>query len=159
MIIKGVVDEVFQDYKKCSMLIEMPYCTFKCLKELNLPISICQNCELENQANVNLNINDLIDRYVNNDLTEAIIFAGLEPMDSFSDILEFIDEFRKVLNDEIVVYTGFDESEIYDKITLLSQYKNVIMKFGRFIPNQEPHYDEILGVNLASNNQYARRIS
>jgi hypothetical protein len=159
MIIKGVVDEVFQDYKKCSMLIEMPYCTFKCLKELNLPISICQNCELENQANVNLNINDLIDRYVNNDLTEAIIFAGLEPMDSFSDILEFIDEFRKVLNDEIVVYTGFDESEIYDKITLLSQYKNVIMKFGRFIPNQEPHYDETLGVNLASNNQYARRIS
>jgi len=159
MIIKGVVDEVFQDYKKCSMLIEMPYCTFKCLKELNLPISICQNCELENQANVNLNINDLIDRYVNNDLTEAIIFAGLEPMDSFSDILEFIDEFRKVLNDEIVVYTGFDESEIYDKITLLSQYKNVVMKFGRFIPNQEPHYDETLGVNLASDNQYARRIS
>jgi len=47
----------------------------------------------------------------------------------------------------------------YDKLTLLSQYKNVIIKFGRFIPNQEPHYDEILGVNLASNNQYARRIS
>jgi len=159
MIIKGIVDEVFQDYKKSSMLIEMPYCTFKCLKELNLPISICQNCELESQKNIDINVKDIIHRYLNNDLTDAVIFAGLEPMDSFSDVLEFIDEFRKVSNDEIVVYTGFDESEIYDKITLLSQYKNVIMKFGRFIPNQEPHYDEILGVNLASNNQYARRIS
>jgi hypothetical protein len=159
MIIKGVADEVFQDYKKVSMLIEMPHCTFKCLKELNLPISICQNCELSNQKNIDFDINDLIDRYVNNDLTEAVIFAGLEPIDSFSDVLDFVDEFRKVSNDEIVVYTGFDESEIYDKITLLSQYKNVIMKFGRFIPNQEPHYDETLGVNLASNNQYARRIS
>jgi len=159
MIIKGIVDEVFQDYKKSSMLIEMPYCTFKCLKELNLPISICQNCKLESQKNIDINVKDIIYRYLNNDLTEAVIFAGLEPMDSFSDVLEFIDEFRKVSNDEIVVYTGFDEIEIYDKITLLSQYKNVIMKFGRFIPNQEPHYDEILGVNLASNNQYARRIS
>lgn len=159
MIIKGVADEVFQDYKKVSMLIEMPHCTFKCLKELNLPISICQNCELSNQKNIDFDINDLIDRYVNNDLTEAVIFAGLEPIDSFSDVLDFVDEFRKVSNDEIVVYTGFDESEIYDKITLLSRYKNVIIKFGRFIPNQEPHYDETLGVNLASNNQYARRIS
>ena len=159
MIIKGIVDEVFQDYKKSSMLIEMPYCTFKCLKELNLPISICQNCELESQKNIDINVKDIIHRYLNNDLTDAVIFAGLEPMDSFSDVLEFIDEFRKVSNDEIVVYTGFDESEIYDKITLLSQYKNVIMKFGRFIPNQESHYDEVLGVNLVSNNQYARRIS
>ena len=56
---------------------------------------------------------------------------------------------------------SFDQNltKIYDKLTLLSQYKNLIMKFGRFIPNQKPHYDEILGVNLASNNQYARRIS
>jgi len=44
----------------------------------------------------------------------------------------------------------------YDKIALLSRYKNVIVKFGRFIPNQEKHYDEILGVELASPNQYAK---
>ena len=38
-------------------------------------------------------------------------------------------------------------------------YSNIIIKFGRFIPNREPHFDEVLGVNLASNNQYAKRIS
>ena len=38
-------------------------------------------------------------------------------------------------------------------------FKNIIIKFGRYIPNQQAHYDDILGVNLASNNQYAIKIS
>ena len=37
----------------------------------------------------------------------------------------------------------------------LSKFANVIIKFGRFIPNQKPHFDEVLGVELASPNQYA----
>ena len=32
----------------------------------------------------------------------------------------------------------------------------VIVKYGRFRPNQEPHYDEVLGIKLASINQYAK---
>ena len=32
----------------------------------------------------------------------------------------------------------------------------VIVKFGRFRPNQEKHYDEVLGVYLISDNQYAK---
>ena len=38
-------------------------------------------------------------------------------------------------------------------------FRNIIVKFGRFIPDQESHYDEVLGVNLASNNQYAKKLS
>jgi hypothetical protein len=41
----------------------------------------------------------------------------------------------------------------------LSACPNIIIKYGRFIPNHQPHYDEILGVKLASDNQYAERIS
>jgi organic radical activating enzyme len=158
MKIKSIVDEVFQDYKKISMFINFPKCTFKCLKDLNLPISICQNCEIAKQEDVEVEINDIITRYIKNDITDAIVCGGLEPLDSFDDLLELLTEFRKISNDDFVVYTGFDESEIYDKIALLSHYKNVIVKFGRFIPNQESHYDEILGVNLASPNQYAKII-
>lgn len=159
MKIKGLLDENFQDYKKISMLIEMPNCTFKCLKELNLPTSICQNCELANQESVEADIGDLIQRYLKNDLTSAVCFAGLEPFDSFSDMFSFILQFRKVCNDEIVIYTGFEEHEITDKTRILSQFKNIIIKFGRFIPDQEKHYDEILGVELASPNQYAKIMS
>ena len=48
---------------------------------------------------------------------------------------------------------------ILDKVKELSKFKNVIVKFGRFIPNQNSHYDEVLGVELASNNQYARKVT
>ena len=44
-------------------------------------------------------------------------------------------------------------------IEYLSQFKNIIIKYGRFIPNHKPHNDEVLGINLASDNQYAERIS
>jgi hypothetical protein len=33
---------------------------------------------------------------------------------------------------------------------------NIIVKFGRYRPNQEPHFDKVLGVELASDNQYAK---
>ena len=36
--------------------------------------------------------------------------------------------------------------------------KNIIIKFGRFIPNRPSRYDEVLGVELASDNQFAKRI-
>lgn len=158
MKIKGVLDEDFQDYKKISMLIEMPHCSFKCLKELNLPISICQNCELSGQNDFEVTTKYLIDRFNKNSISEAIIFGGLEPFDSFDDVLSFITEFRKVSNAEIVVFTGFDEHEIHDKIHILSQFTNIVVKFGRFVPNQEHHFDDVLGVELASPNQYAKLI-
>ena len=44
-------------------------------------------------------------------------------------------------------------------INNLKQFPNIIIKFGRFIPNQQSHYDEVLGINLASDNQYAKKIS
>jgi len=156
MKIKSINDEVFQDYKKISMMINFPNCTFKCLTELNLPIDICQNCEIAKQPDIEISPKEIINRYLKNDITDAVLCAGLEPMDSFDELLNFINEFRMVSNDDIVLYTGYNEDEICDKIHLLSQFENIIIKFGRFIPNQEKHYDEILGVELASPNQYAK---
>ena len=60
---------------------------------------------------------------------------------------------------DIVIYTGYYKEEIADKIALLSKYKNIIIKYGRYIPNQEKHYDEVLGVYLASSNQRGEKIS
>ena len=81
-------------------------------------------------------------------------------MDSFEDLYNLILCVRnKGCNDDIVIYTGFYKNEIFNKIDQLKQFKNIIVKFGRFIPNQKSHYDPVLGVNLASDNQYAERIS
>ena len=79
-----------------------------------------------------------------NDLTSAIVFGGLEWMDQFLELLECIEAFREKTMDDIIVYTGYDKTEIEEKIILLKKYSNIIVKFGRFIPNQKPHYDKVL---------------
>lgn len=159
MKIKGLRDEDFTQYKKPSMFIVFPTCTFKCCKENNLPIEICQNCELARASNVNVSVQKIIDRYISNPITTSVVMGGLEPIDSWSEVQQFIIEFRNYTNDDCVIYTGYYPEEIQDKIKWLKRFPNIVIKYGRFIPNQQPHFDEVLGVFLASDNQYARRIS
>ena len=54
---------------------------------------------------------------------------------------------------------GQCQREIFDEIRELKQFPNIIIKYGRFIPGHSPIYDEVLGVNLASKNQFAVKIS
>ena len=74
-------------------------------------------------------------------------------------MLELIKAFRAKINDPIIIYTGYKEDELYEQIDGLKAFSNIIIKFGRFIPNDESRYDEVLGVQLASKNQYAKQIS
>ena len=157
MLIKGIIDEDFINYKKPCMVIEFPYCSFKCDKECGK--QVCQNGALANSQNIDVKRMDLIDRYLKNDITQSIVMQGLEPFDSWDDLISFIFLFRCYSNDDIVIYTGYNLSEIEEKVELLSYFNNIIIKFGRYIPNQHSHYDNILGVNLASDNQYAIKIS
>ena len=157
MKVKKIIYEDFNDYKFPSMFIAFPSCTFKCEKECGQ--QICQNNELVNSPNIEIDIKTIVNRYINNPLTNSVVCGGLEPLDSWNDLLEFIIYFRKFTNDDIVVYTGYYKNEVKDKIEILKQFSNIIIKFGRFIPNQEKHFDETLGVMLASNNQFAERIS
>jgi hypothetical protein len=159
MIVKEIRDEDFTSYKKPSMIIGFPSCTWKCERECGCR-GICQNSALAAALDVEISIQDIVDRYLRNTITKAIIFAGLEPMDSWPDMIALIDEFRKYTEDEIIVYTGYKMEEICKKTYWLgNEYKNIIFKIGRFIPDQQSRYDDILGINLASNNQYAVRIS
>lgn len=159
MKIKGLQDEDFINFKQPSMMIITSYCTFKCDKESRG--NYCQNSSLANSQTINVPNARIIQRYISNPITKAIIFGGLEPFEQFDEMCNLICELRNsyLCNDMIVIYTGFNKDEIEDKIHLLSQNKNIIIKFGRFKPNQNKHYDEVLGVWLASDNQYAQKIS
>lgn len=157
MLIKGVIDEDFINYRKPSMVIMCYSCTFKCDKECGK--QVCQNSALANTPNINVCVEDLLQRYINNPITNAVVFGGLEPFDTWEEVYEFIKKIRKQSADDIVIYTGYTEEEIKSILqTLKTEFCNIIVKFGRYIPNQKPHFDEVLGVNLASENQYARRI-
>ena len=140
------------------MVIGFPSCTFKCERECGQ--KMCQNSALATAPDIDISVNDIVNRYVKNPITKAIVFGGLEPVDSWDDMVALIDEFRKYTDDDIVVYTGYNMDEVCRKTYWLgNQYKNIIFKFGRFVPNQQSRYDETLGVKLASNNQYAMVVS
>jgi organic radical activating enzyme len=159
MKIKGLIDEDFVNYRKVSMFISFPYCTFKCDKENGC--QLCQNMPLVNDPTFDISMDKIIKRYLSNDISKAFVLGGLEPLDSFKEVYEFILLLRKTYNcdDEVVIYTGYNKEEIDDYISLLKKYKNIIIKFGRFRPNQQAHYDEVLGIKLISDNQYAEKIS
>ena len=157
MRIKQILFEDFIQYKKCSMFIGTAFCDWKCCKEANC--AICQNLPLANAPTIDIDNTKLVAAYMNNPLTEAVVFSGLEPMDQFDELVELIDEFRKQTKDPIIIYTGYNKEEILEKIQILKKIPNTIIKFGRFIPNRESHFDELLGVTLSSDNQYSERIS
>lgn len=157
MLIKNIDECDFVNYKKISMFIIFPFCTFKCDKEFG--VTLCQNWPLVKEPNLNISNEEIINRYMNNPITKSIVMGGLEPLESWDEVYSFIEDFRMVCDDDIVIYTGFNENEILDKIDKLKRFKNIIIKFGRYKPNQEKHYDDVLGVKLASDNQYAKKIS
>lgn len=162
MRIKFLVEEDFINYKKPSLFIGFPNCSFKCDKECGF--AVCQNSELANSPDINISKEKICERFINNPITEAIVFGGLEPFDSPLELVPLIDCFRRQFECEhdIVIYTGYTEEELKEIQSfnyIKETYKNIIVKFGRFIPNQQKYYDETLGVYLYGLNQYARRIS
>lgn len=156
---KAIKDEVFQDYKKSSMLISNTTCNFKCDK-IN-GCKVCQNSELVKGKTFILSFKDIIERYKNNPITSAVIFGGLEQFDEFSQMSLLINVLRNRYNilDDIIIYTGYTKEQVINQINYLQKFKNIIIKFNPYLMNRKKRFDELLGVTLSSDNQYSERIS
>lgn len=158
--VKGIIWEDMVNYKKISTTLMMPKCDFKCDKENG--VQLCQNWELAAAPSVAVPVENFARRYMDNDISEAIVFQGLEPLDSLIDVCIISACLYDLgCQDDIVIYTGYNKDEISPSdLDLLTScvYGHLIIKWGRYIPNQKPHYDSILGVNLASDNQYGELI-
>lgn len=158
MVIKGITDEDFTNYKEPSMFVIFPSCTFKCERESR--VRCCQNSALAKAPDIEIPTCKLVERYLSNPITSAIVCGGLEPLDSLLDLITFMHCIRTKTDDDIVIFTGYKEEECEEFIQYIQSqgWKNIIIKFGRYIPKHNPHYDEVLGVKLASDNQYAIKI-
>lgn len=160
MRIKSIVYEDFVNYKLPSMFVGSISCGGKCCKEAGIPLSVCQNDEWRVVESTFVDDGDLCKRYLSNDITKAIVIGGLEPFEQFSELCELLATLRNEFkcNDDVVIYTGYYPEEIESEIEFLKFFGNIVVKFGRYIPNRPRRYDEVLGVELVSDNQYAERI-
>ena len=160
MRVKGIVEEDLVNYKVSSMFINTCFCDFKCCEELKLDRGICQNAPLAQAPIREISDEVIIRHFADNPITKAVVVGGMEPMLQIDELTALISLFRRCGQDApFVIYTGYCPEEIPDQLEKLKRFSNIIVKFGRFVPGQQPHYDEVLGVSLASDNQYARKIS
>lgn len=155
MRVKGLIDEDFVNYKRPSMFISTSICDWKCCKEQHLDISICQNADIVKQPTIDISADEIFRRYITNPISEAVVLGGLEPFMQFAEMYELIKTFRdNGCNDTIIIYTGYEIEEIQTQCNMLkTDFTNIILKTGRYIPNHKAHYDIVLGVNLISDNQ------
>lgn len=160
MRLRGIVFEDFVNYKKPSLFLITTSCDWKCCKEAGIPISVCQNSELMKSDVKEYSDESIYKAYSTNNISQAIVIGGLEPMLQLEELINLIKTFRgNGCDDPIIIYTGFNKTEILYQVEQLKMFKNIIIKFGRYVENSNPIYDEVLGVTLASDNQYAEKIS
>ena len=156
MKLKGIIDYDTVNYKEPTLTLLFNHCDFKCDKLNGCPV--CRNSSLISEPDIEICVSKVWLLYEQNPLTKGFCFQGLEPFDSY-EIFDIIDTIRYYCDDPIIIYTGYNKEEILKPVEILKQYPNIIIKWGRFILGDTPHYDPVLGVNLASNNQYAEKIS
>lgn len=157
------------NFWRTSMCIGMPYCDGKCWKDLNArggnyDWSLCHNGGLLKERKIEIPVNELAKKYVNNPLSHAVVFAGMEPLISMNEVVAFIAYLRGACrcDDPVIIYTGYNEDEEpyikFHNLLETAEVNNVIVKFGRYVPDQKSHLDPVLKVMLASDNQYAKQI-
>lgn len=149
------------DYRKTALYLIFPYCSGKCG-------DVCQNKHLRGYKKLKTTAKSLAEFYNSLHTHEAVVMAGLEPFDSFNDVLSIVKEFCKLKKSvDFVIYTGYTESEykeMFEKTLLehFNKYNNsddefsrvIIIKYGRYDENCKKEWNsKILGVNLATTNQ------
>ena len=158
--LKNIVMEDFVNYKVPSMFLITHQCNWKCCHEGGFSETVCQNQPLVSQPTKEYNISSIYNAYVSNDITKAVVLGGLEPILQFDEVYNLVSYFRENgCKDYFVIYTGYYPEEIQEQLDKLKQLPNIIVKFGRYVPGYKKHYDDVLGISLASDNQYAEVIS
>ena len=160
MRVKGIIEEDFTNYEVPSMFINTCFCDFKCCTELNMGIGVCQNAPLAQSPIKEISDDVIYKHFESNPITKAVVVGGMEPMMQIDEIISLISLFRQNSDwSTFVIYTGYYPQEIENELALLRPLGNIVVKFGRFIPNKPSRHDDVLGINLSSDNQYAERIS
>ena len=160
MKLRGLIAEDFVNYKIPSLFLACTTCDWKCCTERGADPSLCQNKPLASAPVIDITDEGIYSMFSSNSISKAVVVGGLEPMLQFDELDHLIATFRNHGEMcDFVLYTGYYPEEIQRETSVLARHKNVIIKYGRYIPGRPSVYDDVLGVELSSDNQFARRIS
>lgn len=163
MRVRKLLTERFQDYKVPCMYLAACFCDWKCCPDRPY---ICQNNPVAKLPIQDIPDDEILDAYLADPITSAIVIAGLEPLLQVREVVSLIRRaVERGIATTFVIYTGYTAAEakvigFFDELsaTGFGNGVEVIMKYGRYIPDQKPHFDDVLGVELASDNQYGERV-
>lgn len=163
MRVRKLLTERYQDYRLPCMYLAACFCDWKCCPDTPY---VCQNHPVAQMPVTDIPDDEILDRYEENPITEAIVIAGLEPLLQVREVVNLIRcASERGIRTTFVIYTGYTKKEVrfigfFDalKAAGIGDGIGVIMKYGRYVQDQQPHFDEVLGVELASGNQYAEKI-
>lgn len=109
---------------------------------------------------------DVINEVLNGNRMSAFVFAGDEPYEQIDSIISFVKDLREYHHSDtdVVIYTDHYpiESCVVEGTDKLSEYKNIYIKWGRQLDEDEECtdvFDEVLGVRLPSDNQFGEKVS
>lgn len=159
MRVKDIIAEDFLNYKHPAMFIASMKCDWKCCRECGVE-NVCQNRELANSPTITVSDVAIYNLYRHSDITKAVVIGGLEPILQIDEVISLIQTFRS--RGEVcpfVIYTGYEPEEIPQELEKLRQFYNIIVKFGRYLPNKNTRFDDVLGITLASENQFAMELN
>ena len=165
MILKFIHDCDTINYKYPSLFIGFSKCSGKC--DIENRQNLCHGTICNYYPNVDMSYEEIYDMYKKSMFNKSVVCGGLEPFDDFKELYNLIKYFRdNNENCNFVIYTGYTEEEItsgkseYYKFASewikIFEFNNIVIKYGRFVPFQNKHLDKVLGVSLASDNQYAK---
>lgn len=108
------------------------------------------------QKTIDVDDERIYEIFSENPITKCVVIGGLEPMIQMNEIVALIKLFReKGCECRFIIYTGYVPNELVKEVDILSNLGAITVKFGRYNPLLPPVFDNTLGVELVSNNQFA----
>jgi organic radical activating enzyme len=165
MLVRKIIRDDNVNYKRTALFVGIGDCDWKCCKEAGMNASMCQNSELAKVSAWKMTANECLDVVVHRkSFEQSVVIGGLEPFRDMNSLLELcraVSSRCEFVDWDVVIYTGYYYNEIVEEVELIKESvgnHRLIIKFGRYDPALPPVKDSILGVELASSNQYAKII-
>lgn len=145
---KGLIAERFEDAPFIGSLWIAPDCKHRCVG--------CCNQHLLDADTLYEEGEDIINKVKDNEFSEGIIFAGLDPL-TYPDELLYMIKLSLEVDLKIIIYTFLPNKDaLLEALPDISQYegRGIYIKYGSYDESKRVYDYTSYGVLLATSNQY-----